>query len=152
MSRSSRTATVIVGGAVALVLFFFTFVSNAGAHGKHVSPIKPAYDCFFNPDGPDTRGDVVITRDDDLDVYVVWKCQCTYTEMGYLVCYWRHRGQFAKRDRAVRRARELTEPDSKYGPEYLRLIRVSWFARPVGSDGCHRHVARKYAVVVRRRG
>lgn len=123
----------------------------AQAHGKHVSPIKPAYDCFFNPDGPDTRGDVAVTHDIDLDEYVVWKCVCIYTEAGYLVCYWRNMGQYATLERAVEKMRELTR-SSRYGVERLRRIRVSWFARPKGSDGCHIHYARRYAIVVRKAG
>lgn len=121
----------------------------AQAHGHHHSPIKPAYDCYFNKFGRDTQGDVDITHDWDLQKYVVWKCKCEWLDSTTFRCWWRFKGWYTWREDAVRRARELKGPHHKNAQ--IRTILVEWNAWH-GVDGCARHIGHKPAVIWEKRG
>lgn len=137
--------------AVAIALFIAAcMVEVANAHGKHNSPITPAYDCYYNPGGADTWGDVVIVHDSDIGVYVVWKCVCIYGSIGHRICYWKNMGQYTWKKNAVRRMRELTK-NPKYNNAYVTQIRVQWSAFHRGI-GCNLHQDRRYVIRVKRAG
>ncbi|HWC30708.1 MAG TPA: hypothetical protein VG845_11570 [Dehalococcoidia bacterium] len=138
-------------------LVLLTISSGAYAHGKHhwSTPVKPAYDCFkyVNPETGNTvttEGNVEITHDDDLDIYVKWRCKCVQTTSpGYypprFVCWWHE----------VDRKKTLTPDWIPDGPNRkeprLRIKWVTWMAHPE-SAGCHSHKAEDAVLVIALKG
>ena len=146
MKRTALDLLIValLAGAIALV-----FAAKAEAHGAHNSFIKPAYDCFHDDDRLDTRGDVVITHDLDLAKYVVWECECEYLSSGYLVCWWRNKGQYTWKEDAVRRMRELE--DYRYPGAVVVEKWVSWSSFHNGI-GCNTHEDRRWVILSKRSG
>lgn len=145
-----RAGYLFLAFLCAIVFWLLVFAAVASAHGTHNSFIKPAYDCYHNPDGQDSRGNVEITHDLDLAKYVVWKCKCVWTEMGYLVCWWSNEGEFTWKKNAVRRARELTD-DPRYTDAVVRSIWVQWSAFHRGI-GCNTHYDQRGVISWFRKG
>jgi len=127
----------------------------AQAHGPHHSPIRPAYDCFkyWNTETRrwhSTEGDYAVTVDLDLDVYILWRCQCIWYQAGQrYVCRW------------VEKARnpditKLPKPEG-YAPGDQFKVRVrewawvKWMAYHA-STGCVVHYGHRYVLFTRRHG
>jgi len=149
-------ASALMGDRLPAPVASLVALEEAQAHGPHHTPIRPAYDCFkyWNTETRrwhSTEGDYQITVDLDLDVYVLWRCDCSWYRHGQrYVCHWRE----------IARAKEIADlpkpennrPGDQFKPRVRELNWVKWTAWHVATGGCVTHSGRRYTWPIRRWG